>query len=199
MVTETTRPRIRGTEADLTAIKARFGGGDFVAAVLGMFTALGTLVFLGALILAGQAGIGYQLNVIDFDGNLQEIEVVGSLVAIAVIFTSFVVGGWAAGRMARYNGAMNGVAAALLFILLVATFAVLGQWLGAEYNAFANAGLPDWFAQLDAADIDVKVAAAALAAMVASMLGGYVGGEIGERYHVAADAALAQEAASSVH
>lgn len=194
MVTPTTTRPIGGAEADLTPIKDRFGGGDLVAAALGMFTALGVLVFLGALIVAGQGSIDYQLNAIDIDGNLQTVEVVGSLVAIASVFVAFVAGGWAAGRIARYNGAANGVLAALLFVLAVALFAFLGQWLGSEYNAFATAGLPDWFSQLDADDIAMKEAAAALAALVAAMLGGFIGGEIGEAFHVRADAALVQEA-----
>lgn len=198
MVSNSTARRIGGARTDMTSIKERFGGGDFVAALLGMFTALGVLVFVGALLVAGRGEIGYQLNVIDFDGNLQEVEVVASIVAVAVLFAAFVAGGWAAGRMARYDGPANGVGAALLFVLAVALFGFLGEWLGSEYNAFANAGLPDWFSQLDADDIGLKAAAAALAGMVAVMLGGYIGGAIGEKYHIEADAAVAQSAERAV-
>lgn len=188
------REAVRGTETDLSSIKERFGGGDILAGFLGMFTALGVLVFLAALIAAGEGGIDYQLNQIDFDGNLQEVEVVGSIVAIAAVFVSFLAGGWAAGRMARFDGGVNGLGAALLFILTVAVLGALGLWIGEEYNAFAGADLPNWFGQLGADDVTLKSVAGAGAGIVAALLGGYIGGTLGEQYHHDVDAALAAEA-----
>jgi hypothetical protein len=190
---EVTRQRVRGAETDLGSIKDRFGGADVVAGILGMFAALGTLVFLGALLAAGAGEIPYQLNQIDVDGNLEEVEVIGAIVAIAVVFVSFFLGGWAAGRMARYDGGINGVGVALWFILLVAIFALLGAWVGPEYNAFAAAGLPDWFAQIGADDVTLKAIAGALAGVVAAVLGGGIGGQLGEQYHRRIDAALTSE------
>jgi hypothetical protein len=190
---ETTRQRVRGAETDLGGIRERFGGADVVAGILGMFAALGTLVFLGALLAAGAGEIPYQLNQIDLDGNLQEVEVIGALVAIAVVFASFFVGGWAAGRMARYDGGINGVGVALWFILLVAIFGLLGAWFGSEYNAFAGAGLPDWFAQIGADDFTLKSIAGAAAGIVTALLGGGIGGLFGEQYHRRVDAAITSE------
>lgn len=183
---------IRGAEANVRPVVDRFGGADVVAAILGMFAAIGVLVFLGALIAAGDAGIDYQLNLIDLDGNLNEVEVVGTLVAIAVVFAAFFAGGWATGRMARYDGALNGLGAGLLFILLVAAFAALGAWVGDEYNAFAGADLPNWFAQFDAEGVTAEAIVAGAAAIVACLLGGWLGGLVGEQYHRKADAALVQ-------
>ncbi|MFP3883736.1 MAG: hypothetical protein ACLFRT_14615 [Actinomycetota bacterium] len=188
--------RIRGTEVDMGSIRDRFGGADVVAGILGMFAALGTLVFLGALLAAGSAGIDYQLNQIDVDGNLQEVEVIGAIVAIAVVLVSFFVGGLTAGRMARYDGAINGLGVALWFILLVAIFGALGIWFGQEYNAFAAVDLPNWFGQLGADDLTLKAIAGALAGIVAALLGGYLGGALGESYHRRADAALVTETTS---
>lgn len=188
-----TQTKVRGTEVDMTTVKDRLGGGDLVAALVGMFTALGVLVFMGALLVAGDASIDYQLNAIDVDGNLQEIEVVGAIVAIAVVFVSFLAGGFAAGRTARYDGGVDGLGAAMLFVLLVAVFGALGTWVGTEYNAFAAVGLPNWFAQFDSQDVTLKAIAAGAAGVVASLLGGYVGGVLGEQYHRAADATLVQE------
>lgn len=196
--TQVTETEVRGAEVDMTTIKDRFGGGDVIAALVGMFVGLGVLVFLGALLAAGGASIDYQLNAIDIDGNLQEIEVVGAIVAIAVVFASFLAGGYAAGRTARYEGGVNGLSASLLFVLLVAAFGALGTWVGVEYNAFAAADLPNWFAQFDAQDVTLKAVAAAAAAIVASLLGGYIGGVLGEQYHRDADATLVQETVDQV-
>lgn len=196
MTQTSSRMRIRGAETDMSSIVDRFGGADVVAGILGMFTALGVLVFLGALISAGAGGIDYQLNQIDIDGNLQDVEVIGSIVAIVVILASFFVGGWAAGRMARFDGGINGLGVALWFILLVAIFGALGAWVGQEYNAFAGVDLPNWFGQIGADDVTLKSIAGALAGIVAALLGGYVGGLVGEQYNRNVDAAIATEAAT---
>ncbi|HSJ72080.1 MAG TPA: YrzE family protein [Acidimicrobiia bacterium] len=183
---------VRGAEVDVSPVVSRFGGADLVAVVLGMFAALGVLVLLSALITAGAAGIEYQLNAIDLDGSLTEVAVVGTLVAIAVIFVSFVAGGWAAGRMARYDGAMNGLGSGLLFVLVVAVFGALGAWAGNEYNAFANVDLPNWFGQFTAEDITMQAIIAGTAAIAACLFGGWLGGLLGDEYHKKADAALVQ-------
>lgn len=191
------RARVRGAETDMSRIVDRFGGADVMAGILGMLTALGVLVFLGSLLAAGAGGIDYQLNQIDIDGNLQEVEVIGSIVAILVVLVSFIAGGWAAGRMARFDGGINGMGTALWFILLVAIFGALGVWFGEEYNAFAGFDLPNWFGQIGADDVTLKAIAGALAGIVAALLGGYIGGLLGEQYHRDVDAALAAEATNS--
>lgn len=191
MTTRDTRVRTR--EVEMESIRDRFGGADLVAGLLGMFTALGVLVFLGSLIMAGNAGLEYQLNQVDLDGNLQEVEVVGAIVGILAVLAAFFVGGWAAGRMARYDGAINGMGTALWFLLVVAVFGALGIWLGQEYNAFAALDLPNWFGQIGADDVTLKAIAGALAGMVAALLGGYMGGMFGERFHQRADTALVEE------
>lgn len=194
-----TRTHVRGAETDLGTIKERFGGADVVAGILGMFVALGVLVLLGALLAAGAGEIPYQLNQIDVDGNLQEVEVVGAVVALAVILVSFFAGGWAAGRMAHFDGGVNGAGTALWFILVVGVFGLLGVWVGQEYNALAGTGLPNWFAQIGTDDVTIKAIAGGAAGIVAALLGGYVGGLFGEQYHRQIDAAVATAAASDAH
>lgn len=187
----TTNPdrRIAGSE-DISSVYERYGKPDFLASVVGMFAGLGTLVFLGALMAAGAGGIDYQLNILNEDGSLDEASVVGLIVAAVVVFVSFLVGGFAAGRMARYKGGLNGLGAGLWMILLVAIFAGLGAWVGAEYNAFNRVDLPNWFAQVDVDDLTAMAAVASAVLVVATLVGGYVGGRLGETYHTRVDAAL---------
>lgn len=182
------------------SVRERFGGVDTPAALMGMFTALGVLVFLGALIAAGAGGLEYQLNAFDIEGNATELTVVGVVTAVLVVLASFFVGGIAAGRIARYDGGINGAAAALWTLLLVAVFAALGAFVGAEYNAFQQAGLPDWFSQLRLSGDEITTLGiiAAIASVVAMFLGGYLGGKIGEMYHRKVDAALADRTVPAV-
>jgi len=192
---ETTSPsrRIGGSE-DLSEVYERYGKTDLVASIVGMFAGLGVLVFLGALIAAGAGGIEYQLNILTEEGTLDEASVIGLIIAAIVVFASFVVGGFAAGRMARYNGGVNGVGAGLWLILLVAIFAALGAWVGTEYNAFNQLNLPNWFAQVDVDDLTAMAAVASAVLVLATLAGGYVGGRIGETYHRRVDAALVDAA-----
>src|SRR3970040_2202467 len=91
----------------------KYGGADFPASLSGLFAALGALAFVGSLILAGANGLDYQLNLLDIEGETLEASLAGAAVALAVIFIVFVFGGWVAGRMARYDGAINGMGAGL--------------------------------------------------------------------------------------
>jgi len=163
---------------------------DILASLVGMFAGFGTLVFLGSLIAAGAGGIDYQLNLINDQGDLDEASITGLVIATLVVFASFLVGGFAAGRMARHHGGMNGLGTGLWMILLVAVFAALGAWVGVEYNAFNRTDLPNWFAQLDVDDLATMAIVAAAVLIVATLAGGYIGGRLGEIYHTKVDAAL---------
>jgi hypothetical protein len=181
--------RIVGAE-NVSEVYDRYGKPDVLASIVGMFAGLGTLVFLGALIVAGAAGIDYQLNMIGEDGTLTEASIVGLIVAAAVVFAAFLVGGFGAGRMSRYNGGMNGLGAGLWLILFVAIFGALGVWVGAEYNAFNQFNLPNWFAQFGADELTAMAVVAGAVLIVATLAGGYIGGRLGETYHTRVDAAL---------
>lgn len=190
------RTRTSDTDADapeLAAVRSRFGRGDIVASLLGMLTALGTLVLLGALFAAGAANVDLQLNLLNQEGALDEVEIVGAIAAAAVIFVSFLLGGIAAGRIARYDGGLNGMGAALWFLLLLAVFAALGAWVGEEYNAFAAADLPNWVAQIDVEDLTAAAIVMSIVSVVLMFAGGYLGGRIGESYHRRVDAAIVDE------
>jgi uncharacterized membrane protein len=180
-----------------TAVPAgeRFGGADLVASLLGMFAGLGTLVFLGSLFAAGAANVELQTNLINPEGSLDVVEMVGAIAAVAVVFVSFLVGGIAAGRIARYDGGMNGLGAGLWFLLLVAIFAALGAWVGQEYNAFAAADLPNWVAQIDVDEVTAAAIVMTVVSAAAVLLGGYLGGRIGDAHNRKVDAAIIEEAA----
>jgi uncharacterized membrane protein len=181
-------------EPEASIVRERYGKADLVASILGMFAALGTLVFLGALFAAGSAAIQLQTNLLTQDGTLDEVETVGALAAVVVLFVSFLVGGIAAGRMSRYDGGMNGMGTALWFLLLMTIFAALGAWVGEEYNAFALADLPNWVSQIDVENVTMAAIVMSIVSVVVIFLGGYLGGRIGDSYNRKVDAALVDEA-----
>jgi len=187
-----------GGAQDLSEVHERFGKADLVASLLGMLTGLGMLVFLSALIAAGADRLDYQLNIVNPEGELDEASVIGLVIAGAVVFVSFLVGGFAAGRISRFSGGFNGFGSALWLILLVAVFAALGAFVGAEYNAFNRVDLPNWFAQIDVEDLTVMAAVASGTLVLLTLLGGYLGGRFGEAYNRRVDAAIVQAARKEV-
>jgi uncharacterized membrane protein len=197
MTTHPQERRMEGTQ-DLSRVYERFGNADLLASIVGMFAALGTLVFLGALFGAGAASIDFQLNMLNDEGALDEASTVGLIVAVVAVFAAFIVGGFAAGRMSRYNGGMNGLGAGLWALLLVTVFAALGAWVGAEYNAFNTADLPNWVAQIDVDDLTTAAVISSVVLIASMLIGGYVGGRLGELYHHRVDAAIVEETRKEV-
>ncbi len=175
-------------------LRERFGGVDTPAAIAGMFTAMGVFLFLAGLGAAGVGGLAFQVDTVDVEGAAEEISLVGGILALVGLFVAFLVGGWAAGRMARYDGGLNGAMTAFWMVLLIVIFAALGAWIGQEYNVFAQMNLPDWAAGWSGDEITAAAVIGGILGIVVMFLGGYLGGKWGEAYHRKADAALADAA-----
>ncbi|MEZ0234676.1 MAG: hypothetical protein ACAH81_06990, partial [Actinomycetota bacterium] len=139
-------------DVGVDAARERFGGRDLPASLAGMLVALAALLLLAGLASAAIGTIAFQTGV---EGNEDELSLGALIVAGAVIFLAFLLGGWAAGRMARYNGALNGFMVAVWFIVLGVVLAIVGAIADNTYNLFndlrvAEATLPNWFSVEDA-------------------------------------------------
>ena len=131
---------VRG-DVGLTEAHRRFGGLDVPASLAGMLCALGTAVLLAGLA-TGAGTIGYQRGV---GGNESSLSLAGLIGGLVVLVVAFLAGGWVAGRMARYDGARNGLMTAGAFIVLAAVVTGLGAWLGDRYDFFSRVNLRQWF------------------------------------------------------
>jgi hypothetical protein len=165
---------------DPGVVRARndFGGIDVPATLAGTLAALGTAVLLGGL-LAGAGSFGYQQGIED-----QDLSLGGLIAGLVTLLVSFLVGGWVAGRMARYDGGRNGLMTALWFVVLAAIAGALGAWAGSEYDVFSDVQLPQWFSD-DATSWQAIVSGAV--ALVVMFVAGFLGGKRGEAYHRKAD------------
>jgi hypothetical protein len=174
-----------GGDVGVDAARARFGGMHIGAQLVGMLAALALVVLLGGLVGAAIGGIAYQTGL---DASAREISV-GSLVSgFVVLVVSFLIGGWAAGRMARYDGRINGLMSAVWFFVLGAILAGLGIWLGSEYNVADRVDMPDWFGTWFNRDTVTTGAFVSGVLAILLILGsGYLGGWLGERMHRRAD------------
>lgn len=171
--------------AGIAAAQERFGGIDIPASLVGMLTALSTTLILAGLVGAAVGAVGYQTGLEQDARDLSTASLIGG---VAVLFVAYLIGGWAAGRIARYDGARNGFATGIWTLLFAAILAVLGAWAGAEYDVFRNVELPQWF-ESDA--LTTAAIISGIAAIAAMFAGGILGGLWGERYHRRADHTIA--------
>jgi hypothetical protein len=174
--------RLRDADVGVAEAKRRFGGLDVPATLAGMLCALGLTVLLAGLA-AGIGDVGYQRGV---RGQDDELSVAGLIGGLVVLLIAFLVGGWVAGRMARYDGARNGLMTAVWFLVLAALVSLLGAWRD-EYDFFDRVDLPQWFSD-NARGVAAVVSG--LVALVVMLLAGLIGGILGARYHRRADDAL---------
>lgn len=178
--------RDRRDVGGVDAARERFGGKDLPASLAGMLVALAALLLLAGLASAAIGAIAFQTGV---EGNEDELSIGALITAGVVIFLAFLLGGWAAGRMARYNGALNGFMVAVWFIVLGAVLAAAGAIAGNTYNLFddlrvAEASLPNWFS---GEDLTVEAIVSSVAFAVLMILGAVLGGVWGTRMHRRAD------------
>jgi hypothetical protein len=177
---------------------SRFGGVDVPATLVGMLAALALLAILGGLVAAAIGAIGYQtdLDTSSFDGNRAELSIAGLAGGVVLLFVTYLVGGWAAGRMARYDGGRNGFMTGVWTLLLGAILAGLGAWLGSEYNVLDRIpNVPNWFSR-DA--VTAGAIASGAVAVVGMLLGGFLGGRLGGRYHRRIDGLIAATRAGGI-
>jgi ABC-type transport system involved in cytochrome c biogenesis permease subunit len=179
---ETIERRERTAVHPIAAAHDRFGGIDIPASLVGMLTGLAVLVLLGGLVGAGVGAIGYQTGL--SGDNVEDISTASLIGGLVVLAIAYLIGGWTAGRIARYDGARNGLMTGVWTVVLAGALSALAAWLGSEYDVFANVELPQWF------DRDAFTTAAIVSGAIAiatMLVAGLLGGLWGTRYHRLAD------------
>lgn len=165
-----------------------YGGVDWLASFVGfVFTLLFASIAgaaTGALLIV-PLGLADSLS----GGQLTSTAITGLAVLAGAIFVSFLLGGYISGRMARYDGGVNG-AMVLLWTVLVAVALVLLSGLLRQVIEGTIAG------QIVSEAFDFGNTATQLlgglgtagaviggAAALTALLGGMIGGRLGSRYH----------------
>jgi amino acid transporter len=160
--------------------RERFGGMKFGACFFGWLTATGMAVLLTALLAAAGAGLGLatNLNPTNVPNQPQTIGLVGAIVLLVIIFLAYFAGGYVAGRMARFNGARQGLGVWLWAVIIAVVVAILGMVAGTKFNLLANLNtfprIPINEGDLTTAGI-ITAVAVALVALVGAILGGLSG------------------------
>lgn len=187
-------PVARDRESVVAREKEEYGGIKLGSAFFGWLTATGTAVILTALAAAAGAALGLSgttdaQEVVDqATENAETIGIVGGIVLVVVLFVAYYCGGYVAGRMARFDGAKQGLAVWLWAVVIAIVLALLGLVAGSQYNVLSQLNT---FPQIpvSASDLTTGGIIALVAAAVVSLVGAVLGGIAGMRFHRKVDRA----------
>lgn len=178
--------------------KNAHGGVKVGSAFFGWLTATGTAVLLTALLAAtgtavGLSGPGSLTDAVSGaqDGaaqNAETIGIAGAVAVLVVLLVAYFCGGYVAGRMARFNGAKQGVAVWVWAVVIAVVVAVVAAVAGSRYDVL---GQLNSFPRIpvDAGSLTTGAVLALVAAVVASLVGAVLGGLAGMRFHRRVDRA----------
>jgi hypothetical protein len=168
-----------------------FGGMKFGSCFFGWLTASGTVVLLATVVTGIGAALGLSRNVDVTNptpAQTQSIGLVGGIALLAIIFVSYLAGGYVAGRMARFNGLKQGLGVWLWAVIFAILAAGAGMLAGARYDVLARVNsfprLP-----LNEGTLTTGGIIVAIGVVAASLVGALLGGLTGMRYHRRVDRA----------
>jgi hypothetical protein len=165
-----------------------FGGISWLSAIVGWLAAAGLAAILtgvlgaaGAVLAVTEVGRGVT------GSDAETIGLAGGIALLVVLAIAYGFGGYAAGRMARFDGARQGIAVWLVGILAAGAIALLTLIGGAEYNVLDRLNLPR--IPIDSGTLTTGGLVALLASIVVTLGAAMVGGKAGERFHRKVDRA----------
>lgn len=167
----------------------RYAGFKWIAGLLGFAVAMFFLaVFLGVAsvvmsLLGYQPASGTLTAMVSATGT----QVTGVAVLVATLL-AYVIGGYAAGRLARYGGGRNGLGVVLWTVIVAVAVAIAAVVLqlrfGLNQVLHTNLGLSASATHIVAAVV------MAVVVLVVMIIGALVGGALGMRYHRRVDRAV---------
>jgi uncharacterized membrane protein len=112
----------------------------------------------------------------------------GGVVLLVVLAVSYFTGGYVAGRLARFDGARNGMLAWVVGLLVTVIAAVVGGVFGAaRADLFRGLRLPVLTG--DPTMLTVAGVIALVVVLVVTAIAAVLGGRLGERFHRRVDRA----------
>jgi hypothetical protein len=171
--------------------KDAFGGMKFGSCFFGWLAASGAAVLLAALVTGVGAALGLSRDVQTAGTSPAQAESVGftgGIVLLAIIFVSYLAGGYVAGRMARFNGLKQGLGVWLWAVIIAILVGVAGWLASAQFDVLARTNsfprLP-----LNEGTLTTGGILVAIGVVAASLVGALLGGLAGMRYHRRVDRA----------
>jgi hypothetical protein len=166
--------------------KDEFGGFSWLPTLAGWLSAAGlTAILTGILSAAGAAlalnKVGSKLS----GSEAETIGVAGGIALLVVLAIGYFFGGYVAGRMARFDGARQGVGVWLWGILIAVAVAALAGIGGSKYNVLDALNLPRL--PVDSGTLTTRGLIALIASLAVTLGAAILGAKAGERFHMKVD------------
>jgi hypothetical protein len=171
--------------------RSRFGGIRWGSAFFGLLSAIGLASIL--LGIAAAAGVVFNLAQIKdvANGSRDTIGLGGAILLLVGLAVSWYSGGYVAARMARFDGARQGVGVWAWTVLIGAALAIAAVIGGSEYDVFQQLNLPN--VAVGDASLTTGGVVTLAAAVVVTLVFAVFGGLAGDRYHRRVDRFAARE------
>jgi membrane protease YdiL (CAAX protease family) len=168
--------------------KDEFGGFSWLSTLAGWLSAAGlTAILTGILSAAGAALALNQVGSKVSGSEADTIGIAGGIALLVALAIAYLFGGYVAGRMARFDGARQGVGVWLWGILIALVVAALALIGGSKYNVLDALNLPRL--PVDSGTLTTGGLVALAASLVVTLGAAILGGKTGERFHKKVDRA----------
>jgi hypothetical protein len=159
----------------------RFGGIQWGSDFFGWLCAIGLASILTAILVGAGVALGLSTTDASNSSTAQQIGLGGGIALLVVLAIAWFCGGYVAGRMARFDGARQGIGVWLWTVLAAIIVAALAAIGGSKYDIFQRLNLP----RIAVGDNTLTTggAIAGAAAIIVTLLFAVIGGKAGERYH----------------
>ena len=166
--------------------KDEFGGFSWLSTLAGWLSAAGlTAILTGILSAAGAALALNQVGSSVSGSEADTIGLAGGIALLVVLAIAYLFGGYVAGRMARFDGARQGVGVWLWGLLVALAVAALAAIGGAKYNVLDALNLPRL--PVDSGTLTTGGLVALVASLAVTLGAAILGGKTGERFHKKVD------------
>lgn len=159
-----------------------FGGISWGSSFFGWLAAAGLTAILAGIL--GATGAALALNDVGNRvgrGEAETIGLAGGIGLLVVLAIAYFCGGYVAGRMARFDGARQGVGVWLWGIVIALAIAALALVGGSRYNVLDALNLPR--IPVDSGTLTTGGLVALVASLLVTLGAAIAGAKTGERFH----------------
>lgn len=163
--------------------REQFGGLKAGAVFYGWLEAVALTILLVGIVSAIATGVGSSLDVTQAKAELRAgtIGIAAAIAIVAILAIGYFAGGYVAGRLARFNGARQGVGVWVLGLVITIVVVAIGSIFGDDYNVFDRVNLPSLPVQAD--ELTARGVATLATVLLATLVTAVFGGMLGQRYH----------------
>ncbi len=168
----------------------KYGGFHFGSAFFGWLVSTGMAAILLSLLAA--AGTAIALTQVNDASDVSRdaansVGLASGIVLSLALALAYYAGGYVAGRMARFDGARQGVGVWIIGLVVTLILGGAGTALGAKYNVLQQLNLPNL--PVDGSTFTKGGLITSIVILLITLLAAMLGGKVGVKYHRKIDAA----------